>query len=205
MAKKQEKKKFYEIQVPLLNKEIELYGREGEFEGKHVKLDLTNNLKGKGLEIKFIVEENDGKITITPKQAYLQGFYIKRMLRKGTDYVEDSFLAECKDHRLRIKPFMITRKRVPKRVLKGLREKSKEEITKYVKDKSFEILIKEVMEGKLQKDIMPALKKIYPLGLSEIRFIGIEDLKEHEKYEQEQEAEKTEEESKKETKKEEEK
>ena len=39
--------------------------------------------------------------------------------------------------------------------------------------------------NKLQKEILPALKKIYPLGLCEIRFVGIENLKEHEKYEQE--------------------
>jgi len=186
MAKVLEKKKFYPIQVPLLNKEIELYGRQGSFEGKHVKLDLTNSLKGKGLEIKFVVEDVDGKLITTPKQAYLQGFYIRRMLRKGTDYVEDSFLIQCKDHRLRVKPFMITRKRVSKIVLKGLREKAKEEISKYVKDKSFDIIVKDVMEGTLQKQILPALKKIYPLGLCEVRFIGIEDLKEHEKYEEEQ-------------------
>jgi|SRR3989344_2516784 len=185
MAKIQEKKKFYVVEVPLLNKEIELYGRDGEFSGKHIKLDLTNNLKGKGLEINFLIEEKDGKITTIPKQLYLHGFYIRRMLRKGTDYVEDSFLTQCKDNRLRIKPFLITRKRVSNQVLRGLREKAKEEINKYIQDKSFEIIVKDVLNGKLQKEILPALKKIYPLGLCEIRFVGIENLKEHEKYEQE--------------------
>jgi ribosomal protein S3AE len=191
MAKQIEKKKFYQVEIPLLNKEIELFGREGSFKGKHVKYDLTNSLKGKGLEIKFVVEEKDGKISTKVKQAYLHGFYIRRMLRKGTDYVEDSFLAECKDNRIRIKPFMITRKRVSRIVLKGLRNKAKEEIEKYVKGKSFEMIVKDVMDGKLQKDITPALKKIYPLGLVEIKFVGIENLKEHELYEQEQDVKET--------------
>ena len=181
-----EKKKFHPVQIPLLNKEIELLGRNGEFNGKHVKLDLTNTLKGKGLEIKFIVKESKNEITTSPKEAYLQGFYIRRMMRKGTDYVEDSFLVECKDHRIRIKPLLITRKRVSRRVLRGLREKARSEITNYVKDKSFDNLVLDVMNGKLQKELMPKLKKIYPLGMCEIRFIGICDLSEYEKYEEEQ-------------------
>ena len=181
-----EKKKFHPVQIPLLNKEIELLGRNGEFDGKHVKLDLTNTLKGKGLEIKFIVKESKNEITTSPKEAYLQGFYIRRMMRKGTDYVEDSFLVECKDHRIRIKPLLITRKRVSRRVLRGLREKARSEIINYVKDKSFDNLVLDVMNGKLQKELMPKLKKIYPLGMCEIRFIGIRDLSEQEKYEEEQ-------------------
>lgn len=181
-----EKKKFHVVQIPLLNKEIDLLGKEGDFEGRYIKLDLTNILKGKGLEIKFIVKESEGKITASPKEAYLQGFYIRRMIRKGTDYVEDSFFAQCKDHRIRIKPFLITRKRVANKVLRGLREKAREEIITYVKNKTFETLVLDVMNGKLQKELIPKLKKIYPLGLCEIRFIGIKDLKEYEKYEEEQ-------------------
>ena len=181
-----EKKKFHPVQIPLLNKEIELLGREGEFDGKYVKLDLTNTLRGKGLEIKFIVKESKNEITTSPKEAYLQGFYIRRMMRKGTDYVEDSCLVECKDHRIRIKPLLITRKRVSRRVLRGLREKARSEIINYVKDKSFDNLVLDVMNGKLQKELMPKLKKIYPLGMCEIRFIGIRDLSEQEKYEEEQ-------------------
>lgn len=184
-----EKKKFHAVQIPLLNKEIELLGKGGDFDGRHVKLDLTNILKGKGLEIKFVVKESEGEITASPKEAYLQGFYIRRMMRKGTDYVEDSFFAQCKDHRIRIKPFLITRKRVANKVLRGLREKAKEEIIAYVKDKTFETLVVDIMNGKLQKELVPKLKKIYPLGLCEIRFIGIKDLKEYEKYEEEQEKE----------------
>lgn len=185
-----EKKKFHPIQIPLLNREIELLGYgESDFEGRYVKLDLTNSLKGKALELKLRVKEEKGKITASPVSAYLQGLYIRRMIRKGTDYVEDSFLTQCKNHRIRIKPFLITRKGVPRKVKRGLREKAKSEIIEYVKNKIFENLVLEIINNKLQKELMPKLKKIYPLGLCEIRFIGIEDSKEHEKYEEEQKAE----------------
>ncbi|MEM3074421.1 MAG: hypothetical protein QW727_00545 [Candidatus Pacearchaeota archaeon] len=180
-----EKKKFYQVEIPLLKKEVELLGVKGEFNRRHIKLDLTNFLKGKALEIKFKVNENEKLISAEPKEVYLHGFYTRRMLRKGVDYVEDSFITKCKDHRIRIKPFLITRKRVSKKVRRGLREKMKEETISYVKNKTFESIILEVMNGTLQKKIQPTLKKIYPLGLCEIKFIGIEELKEHEKYEEE--------------------
>ncbi len=187
MALTQEKKKFFEIEIPFLKKEVEIYGTDKNFNGKHIKLDLTNLLKGKALEMDFLIQQDNGKTSILPRKAYLHGFYIRRMLRSATNYVEDSFLTKCKDQQIRIKPFLITRKKVSRRVLKALREKAKEKITDYVKDKTFETNIMDIIDSKLQKEIMPALKKIYPLGLFEIRFIGIEDLKEHEKYEEEQE------------------
>jgi len=183
-----EKKKFLPVNIPLLNKEIELYASDNsELPGRTVKLDLTNMLKGKAIELLLLIKEEKKEIIAVPMQAYLPGFYIRRMMRKGIDYVEDSFLVQCKDHRIRIKPFLLTRKRVSRKVLNGLRLKTKEELTEYVKERSFENLILDIMNNKLQKELNPKLRKIYPLGLFEIRFIGIEDLKEHEVYEKEQE------------------
>ena len=104
-------------------------------------------------------------------------------MRSGVDYVEDSFLENCKDHRLRIKVFLITRKRVHKKVLKGLRETARKELISYIKDLSFENLVLDTINNKIQKELNIKLKKIYPLGLCEIKFIGIEDPTQYEMYE----------------------
>jgi ribosomal protein S3AE len=103
------------------------------------------------------------------------------MMRKGTNYVEDSFSAECKDAVLRIKPFLITRKKVSRAVRKALREKAKETLMGYVKTKDIETLFDEIMKNQLQKFLSLKLKKIYPLSLCEIRFFSIKEKKENKK------------------------
>ena len=96
------------------------------------------------------------------------------MIRKGTDYVEDSFTADCKDATLKIKPFLITRRKVSNRVRRGLREKTKEEIKKYLKDKTAERIFEEILKNKMQKELSLILKKIYPLSLCEVKSMEIE-------------------------------
>ena len=97
------------------------------------------------------------------------------MVRKGTNYVEDSFSAKCKDETLRIKPFLITRRKVSRAVRKALREKAREELTNYVKDKKSEDVFNDVMQNQLQKPLSLKLKKIYPLSLCEIRILQVEN------------------------------
>jgi len=101
--------------------------------------------------------------------------YLRRMVRKGTNYVEDSFSIETKNARVRIKPFLITRKKVSRVVRKALREKAKEELTKDLKGKTTQIIFEDLLQNKIQKSLSLVLKKIYPLSLCEIRILKIEE------------------------------
>ena len=94
-------------------------------------------------------------------------------MRKGTDYAEDSFEAECHDHTTIIKTLLITRRRVSRSVLKALREEARKFILSYVKTRKAEELFSEIMTNKLQKQLSLKLKKIYPLALCEIRVFKI--------------------------------
>ena len=173
--KKQIKKKFFTASVPILNKEIELYGIDiKSFDKQFVKIDLANELKGKGAHLRLKIEA-DTTAVCHPVELKLISSYLRRVMRKGVDYSEDSFITECKDHKIRIKPFMITRNRVTKRVLRGLRNKAKEDLEKYVKDKTFDKIVADVISGKVQRELMLSLRKVYPLSLFEIKFIGIDD------------------------------
>ncbi|MBR9701372.1 hypothetical protein GOV13_00445 [Candidatus Pacearchaeota archaeon] len=176
MAKPTKKKKrFFDVEMPILGKETQLIGYElKDLEGRFIKYDLTRTLRGKSMILKLKVKIEDDKATSTPKETKLMPSFLRRMMRKGTNYVEDSFSTECKDAQVRIKPFMITRRKVSRAVRKALREKAREELTNYVKDKTADELFDDILKNQIQKPLSLKLKKVYPLSLCEIRVFKVE-------------------------------
>ncbi len=95
VAKKGIKKTFFEVKAPLTSAPIHLYGATiEEFNGRFVRLDLTRSLKGKAFELKLKVVVDKNELRGEPVSLELAGSYIRKSIRKGTDYVEDSFPAE---------------------------------------------------------------------------------------------------------------
>jgi ribosomal protein S3AE len=175
MAIAKRKKRFFNIELPLIKKETQLQAYElKELGNRIIKYDLTRILKGKSIIITFKTEFKNNEIKITAKELKLMPYYLRRMMRKGTDYVEDSFSTTCKDAQIRIKPFLITRRKVPRRIIKSLREKAKEELINYVKNKTVEEIFDEILKNQIQKQMIIKLKKIYPLSLCEIRVLSVE-------------------------------
>jgi ribosomal protein S3AE len=195
MAQAKKKKRFYDVEMPIINKQTQLLAQDiAELENKTIKYDLTRILRGKSILLQLQVSVNDNKATAIPKGIVLMPYFLRRMIRKGTDYVEDSFLAESKDSAMKIKIFLITRRKVSKRVRRGLREKTKEEIKKYIKDKTSERIFEEILKNRMQKELSMILKKIYPLSLCEIKSLEIEKYleKKEDKKEPEKETKETE-------------
>jgi ribosomal protein S3AE len=174
MAIAKKKKKFFDVDMPLIRKETQLLAMDiSELEGKEIKYDLTRILKGKSILMNFKVSVKDDKATSIPKELKVMPYYLRRMVRKGTDYVEDSFTLQCKDSEILMKPFIITRRKVSRAVKNELRKEAKKELTKYCKTKTSEMLFEEILRNKLQKLLSIKLKKIYPLSLCEIRIFKV--------------------------------
>lgn len=164
------KKGFYEVEVPMTAVKISLYGgAPDDFDGKVIKLDMTRNLRGKNLELRMKVKNDGGKLYAIPIGAIIAGSYIRRAMRRGTDYVEDSFKVTCKDAIMVVKPFMITRRRVSRAVRKVLRDNARKYVEDYMSIRNVKELFSDVVIGKLQKGMALKLKKIYPLAFCEIR------------------------------------
>lgn len=180
MAIAKRKKKFFDVDVPLIKKEIQLLAYElKELNGKFIKYDLTRVLKGKSIMLQMKVKVEGENAVAYPREIKLMPYFLRRMIRKGTNYVEDSFSTNCKDAQIRIKPFLITRRKVSRAVRKALREKAKEELISYAKNKESWNIFDEVLKNQVQKNLSQILKKIYPLSLCEIRILKIEkELKE---------------------------
>jgi len=177
MAIAKRKKKFFDVEIPIINKQTQLQAYElKELEGRYIKYDLTRILRGKNmiLNLKIKIDSEKEQTAAIPVGFRLLPYFLRRMVRKGTNYVEDSFSTNCKNAQIRIKPFLITRKKVSRAVRKALREKAREEIIEYVKSKNSEKIFEEILKNQLQKPLSLKLKKIYPLSLCEIRVLKVE-------------------------------
>lgn len=170
------KKKFFEIDLPLINEKYEALGSSiAELDNRTVKMDITRKLRGKSVNLDFRIKLMDGKAVGFPKKLTLMPFFIRHMIHTGTDYVEDSIEAETKDNKVIIKPFMITRRRVSRAVRKTLRNSAKNWLVDYLKTKTSEEVFAEILSNQLQKPLSLKLKKTYPLAICEIRIFDIKE------------------------------
>jgi ribosomal protein S3AE len=173
-VKKGAKKTFFEIRAPMTATKIQLYGASPEeLEGKIVKLDLTRSLKGKNFELRMRIAKKEDALEAEPVSLELIGSYIRRTMRTGIDYVEDSFIAELKDGKARVKPFMIARNKVSRAVRKELRNNAKKFVQEYLKIRTAKEVFNDIMTNKVQKELFIRLKKVYPLALCEIRIFEL--------------------------------
>jgi ribosomal protein S3AE len=167
-------KAFFEVKAPLTSTKISLYAYSPEsLVGKKVRLDLTRSLKGKNAEILMKIEKNEeGLVAIPVRFSLIQGF-IRRIVRKGVDYVEDSFVTQCRDGEVVVKPFLITRKHVSRNIRKNLRNTAKEFLQGHMKVRTAMELFNEIISNKVQRLLAQKLKKIYPLAACEIRVFEV--------------------------------
>jgi len=186
MAQAKKKQKFFNVEIPLIGKEAQLFAYTlDEIAGRNIVYDLTRLLRGKNAILTAKVEVNGDKAIAVPKEFRILPYFMKKMVRKGTNYVEDSFVTPCKDGQVIIKPFLITRRKVSRAVRKALREKAREILIEYAKGKTAYELFDELVQSQLQRPLSLKLKKIYPLSLCEIRVLGVTNSsnKNHEKAE----------------------
>jgi ribosomal protein S3AE len=178
MAVAKKRKRFFGVEIPLIGKETQMQGYEiSELDGKFLSYDMTRSLKGKNMVLVSKISVKNDKASAIPKKLRLMSYFLRRMMRKGTNYVEDSFSAECKDSRVRIKPFLITRRKVPRSIRRSLRNRAREELARYLKEKNSSDVFGEIVSGQLQKSLSLFLKKTYPLSLCEIMEFRVENKK----------------------------
>ena len=175
MAIAKKKKRFFEVEIPIISKTTHLIALDPkELEGKYLEYDLTRILRGKNALLQAKVKLEDERYVAHPTRLKLLASHLKKIVRKGSDYVEDSFSTDCKNAQLKIKPLLVTRRRVSRAVLNALRKKLKEELIGYVKSRNSTTIFDDILKNKLQKELSLKLKKIYPLSVCEIRVIKVE-------------------------------
>ena len=139
--------------------------------GSILKYDLTRYCRGRVTDATLEVIEDKGQLKAIFKRLRLVQSYVKRLVRKGTSWVEDSFQVKAKDKLMRIKPLLVTRKKVSRSIKKHLREKCRELIEKFVTKSTARDVFNAIITGVLQKSMSKELKRIYPLAVCEIRWV----------------------------------
>lgn len=168
------KKKFLPVEIPITNSKVELVGDSiQDLKDSTINLDLTRQLKGKSVEAVVKIKIEDNKAIAYPYKIKLMPYFIKRMIRKRISYIEDSFEAPSQESLFKIKPFLITRKKVSKAVRKALRNRCKNWIEDYLAERKDNEIFNEILSNKTQRALSLVLKKTYPLSLCEIRILEI--------------------------------
>lgn len=169
-----EKKRFFDVELDILNTTVQLYAmRAEELENRTVNYDLTKMLKGKNCEASFLIKKKDDRIIGEMFSFKISPSFMRRVIGHGTSIVEDSFIVKTQDKDMRIKPFMITRKRVHRSVRNALRKECRKNIEKFVSENTSEKVFDAVVSSVLQRGLSKKLKKIYPLAVCELRVVEL--------------------------------
>ncbi|MDD5191920.1 MAG: hypothetical protein PHH54_04450 [Candidatus Nanoarchaeia archaeon] len=168
------RKKFFGVDIPIVKTKIELVGETiDQLNGRTVKLDLTRQLRGKSVEAVLKVKIEKDSAIAEPIKIVLMPYFIRRMIRKRISYVEDSFSVPTQESLVKVKPFLITRKKVSRAVRRTLRNLTKNWLEDYLAERKDQEIFNDILTNRLQKPLSLKLKKTYPLSLCEIRVLEI--------------------------------
>jgi len=149
-------------------------GEPQEAKGRMVTVSmmtLTGDPKRQSMHASFQIDGvKDGCLTTSINGVSMLPSSIKRMVRRGKERVDDSFLAVTKDgKKLRIKPLVITRQSTPRSVCSSIQRKAKELVIHCLARSTLEELWQDLVNYKIQKEISHSLSKVYLVQIFDIR------------------------------------
>lgn len=163
-------------------------------------MSLLNDFKKQNSSLSFKIIQIKGENALTePYCLKMSPTALKRMVRRGRDRCDTVIKAETSTGAtVLMKLMFLTRNNTSKSVLTALRKNAKIVIEAYAKERGVDALILDAVNGKIQKALRDAQKKIYPLRSCDVRYLKVIDAEKRKPLPVKEEAE-----EKKETKKEE--
>ena len=142
--------------------------------GRRVDLplsELTRNVRLHGIHVKLKIHDVSSKKAITTVEDYeILPSMLKRYVRRNRTRLDDSFVIQTKDEiNVRIKPIVVTAFQSKGDVNKNLKKTMRELIAKRTANSSYDDFVSDVINHKLQTDIIKKLTKVYPVKYFEIR------------------------------------
>tara|TARA_Y100000310_G_scaffold241784_1_gene245855 strand:+ start:19550 stop:20350 length:801 start_codon:yes stop_codon:yes gene_type:complete len=179
------KKEWYPILAPKLFQNAVL-GETPVYEpehmiGKGITTNLTNltrDMKRQNINVNFkVVNVQNGKAFTDVVGYYMAQSSIKRMIRRNIEKINMSFMCKTSDNKtIQIKPLLITRSATIGSVATRMRNTTKDFLVKYVGSVTYDNLVNDLVNHKLQNELRRGMNKIYPLRICEIRAMELIDL-----------------------------
>ena len=141
-------------------------------------MNLTNDVKRQNINLNFeVVNVQNGKAFTDVVGYNMVQSSVRRLVRRNIEKVNTSFLCKTSDNKnLQIKPLLITRLATKGSVGAKLRKNAQDFLVKYIGAISYDNLINDLVNHKIQNSLRKESNKIYPLRVCEIRSMEIVDL-----------------------------
>lgn len=172
------KKKWVELRAPKSFNSVDLghthvAASEGAI-GKNITvnlMNLTGDMRKQNIQITFhVTNVQDGKgVTAVTGYELLPGS-LKRIVRRGRTKVADSFITRtATGRRVRIKPLLVTMNPASASAASSIRQAVRERLKEYLKQVSYERLVQDLINFKVQRVAKEAAQKAHPIKTAEIR------------------------------------
>lgn len=171
------KKSWYTIKTPVNFEDKEI----GETPAKDPELligrgvevtmrELTGDFSKQYIKLRFEIDNVAGEVANTKFTGHKTTTdYVRSMIRRGTSRIDASTIATTKDGRkIKLQVLAVTVRRAKSSQQKYMRKVIEDLLNEAAAEKSFDELIKVVVNGKLASEIYHNAKKIYPLKRVEI-------------------------------------
>jgi small subunit ribosomal protein S3Ae len=135
--------------------------------------DITNNIRDQNAYVQFSISAVAGSnLQTSPIGYYMNPAAIKKLSRRKTSRIDDSFIVSTKDSKkLRVKIIAITLNIIPAALRAEMRKSIQQHIARSFGAVEFTELLGSIMYHKLQAETKKKLSKLYPLKAFEVKVL----------------------------------
>lgn len=177
---KRKRKKWVSINAPASFGSAELgesyVNSAQDLIGRNIRVNLASIMKVKNsnVRIKFVANEVKEDKVITKAESYeILSNHVNRIVKKGKTKIDDSRVITTKDNvNCTIKTIIITKTKIRGGLAAILKSEAIKVIENEVKSKTFENILEDAISFNLQKLLKDSLKKITPIQIVEIKYLG---------------------------------
>ena len=147
--------------------------------GRHVVASLATlgvDTQRQNVQVELVLTKVDqNNVVAEPVGYFITPNSARKLVRRGRTKIDDSFAVKTQDQKIvRLKPLLLTRTRTSGKTRALLIKATRAFLNKEVAKKNYDELFKQLVVHSFQRSLQEHLKKIFPMSVSEIRMMRLE-------------------------------